>query len=229
LAALGSPAQAQVLFSESFETPIPVAPQGPPGVDIVLPSGTWHAVNQSQPIGTTGVFTSTLFNPSPDGAQHLAMNFNSGAGTAQISTYMMSPVVTLHNGDTISFFSRTVDAPAFPDRLNLRLSTNGASTNPTDFANVLLTINPTLTTTGYPNTWTQFNATISGLSGTPTGRFAFHYDVPQGGPSGANSDFIGIDLARYTVNAVPEPGSMALCGLAAAGLGWYRRRRTAVA
>lgn len=227
LAALASPAQAQILLSESFEVAIPVTPNGPPGTTITLPSGDWFAINESTPIGTTGVFTSTLFAPTPPGggAQHLAMNFNSTAGTGTISTWMMSPVLNINNGDQISFFTQSPPGSTFPDRVRLQLSSNGASTATGDFTNVLLTINDGLVQGGYPGAWTQFTATVSGLGGPGTGRFAFHYDVTNGGPSGANSDFVGFDLVEYS--AVPEPGSMALCGVAVAGLGWYRRRKVA--
>ena len=108
------------------------------------------------------------------------------------------------------------------------MSTNGASSNlgvtandVGDFTTLLLDINPTLTTTGYPSTWTQFSATVTGLGGPTTGRFAFRYFTPNGGPSGANSDYIGID----TVNIVPEPASAAV--LAIGGLTLIARRRRA--
>jgi hypothetical protein len=227
--AISAGVQAQP-FVESFETNIPVAPNGPPGTTITLPSGDWFALNESNPIGATGVFSSTLLTPTPPGggAQHAAMNFNNGSGLSNISTFFMSPVRTLNNGDQISFFTRTVATPAFPDRLRLRLSTNGASTNSADFSTILLTVNDGLNLTDYPNVWTQFSATLSGLpGGGVSGRFAFHYDVPGGGPSGANSDFIGIDLASYT--PVPEPTSLALVGVGATGLIWRRWRKKAAA
>ena len=54
----------------------------------------------------------------------------------------------------MSFYTRTVDAPTFPDRLQVRMSTNGASSNVGttatdvgDFTALLLDINPTYTTT----------------------------------------------------------------------------------
>jgi hypothetical protein len=159
--------------------------------------------------------------PPQNGLVHISANFNNGSGTADINNWLISPVLTFNNGDTISFFSRTVPTPAFPDRLRLRLSTSGASTAEADFATVLLSINEGLTTAGYPTTWTQFNATITGLGGPTSGRFAFAYQVPQGGPSGANSDFIGIDSVQYSV--VPEPATIAVLGLGAAAL--LRRRR----
>ena len=49
------------------------------------------------------------------------------------------------------------------------MSTNGASSNVGttatdvgDFITLLLDINPTYTTSGYPNVWTQFTVTLSG-------------------------------------------------------------------
>ncbi len=60
---------------------------------------------------------------------------------------------------------------------------------------LLLDINSTYTTTDYPNVWTQFTVTVSGVPTATTGRFALRYFVESGGPTGANSDYIGIDTA----------------------------------
>jgi hypothetical protein len=102
--------------------------------------------------------------------------------------------------------------------LEVRLSTNGASTNVGtgaavgDFTTLLLSINPTLTTTGYPTSWTQFTVTISGLPAPTSGRIAFRYYVTSGGPTGTNSDYIGIDNVVYTPYVCPaftvSPGSL---------------------
>jgi hypothetical protein len=93
----------------------------------------------------------------------------------------------------------------FPDRLQVHMSTNGASTNAGstatgvgDFTTLLLDINPNYTTNGYPNVWTQFTVTLSGLPPAGAwGRFAFRYFVENAGFSGANSDYVGIDRAVY--------------------------------
>jgi MYXO-CTERM domain-containing protein len=90
-----------------------------------------------------------------------------------------------------------------------------------DFTTLLLDINPTYAIGGYPETWTQQNVTITGLGGPTQGRLAFRYFVENGGPSGANSNYIGIDT--FSTTAVPGPGVLALVGLAGA-LGCRRRR-----
>lgn len=197
----------------------------------VLPAG-WVGINRSTTIGTTGWFqgNDAVF-PAQSGAptSYLGANFNNTTGANTISNWALLPERTLNNGDTFSFWTRTVSNPQFPDRLQVRLSQAGSSTNVGttatsvgDFTTTLLTINNSLIPTGYPNVWTQFNITLSGLPGAGVnGRLAFRYFVTSGGPSGANSDYIGIDTVRYT--QIPAPGALALVGLG--GLAAGRRRR----
>ncbi len=195
------------------------------GDPVVLSSGTWHALNVSPGgVGSTGWFTNNTVFPALTGTEMLNANFNSSTGSNAIDSYFMSPVRTFNNGDTISFFTRTVPTVSFPDRLRLAFSTSGASTSNLDFATTLTTVNPGLTLAGYPTAWTQFSVVLSGLGGPTSGRFAFNYNPINAGPAGANSDFIGIDSVAYTVVAIPEPTSaLALVGLCVGGL--FRRRR----
>lgn len=175
------------------------------GDPLVLPIG-WTVTNQSSPVGTTGWFrggagtTFAAFNGGQTG--YIGANFNNTAGTGVISNWLLSPVVSLQNGDVITFYTRTVDAPTFADNLELRISTAGAaSTNPVgttglgSYTTLALTVNTTYpTASGYPNTWTLFTHTVSGLTGATDCRVAFRYTVPtSAGPSGNNSDFVGID------------------------------------
>jgi subtilisin-like proprotein convertase family protein len=171
------------------------------------PAG-WLVQNNSNPIGTTSWFLSTnAVFPAFDGAPTAAAgaNFNSGAGTSNISTWLFAPVINIKNGDVFSFWTRAATGGGvFPDRLEARLSTNGASTNVGatdatvgDFTTVLQSVNPTLTTTGYPEVWTKYTVIISGITGTVSGRIAFRYFVTNGGPLGANSNFIGLDRVQY--------------------------------
>ena len=85
------------------------------------------------------------------------------------------------------------------------MSTNGASvdvgrtaTDVGDFTTLLLDINPTYTTSGYPNIWTQFTVSLSGIASPTRGRLALRYFVENGGPSGTNSDYIGIDTLEVS-------------------------------
>jgi hypothetical protein len=166
---------------------------------------------------------------------YIGANFRNTGSTAAtgatISNWLISPVLEYRPGASVNFFTRTVDEPAFPDRLEIRFSPNSGSdvgTTPTDvgtFTTLLGTVNPTLTTTGYPNEWTEFNFNIP-VNLPTNGRVAFRYFVTNGGPNGSNSDYIGIDTVR--LRAVPAPGSamIALVGLAPlAGFALRRRVR----
>lgn len=155
-----------------------------------------------------------------EGTGYAAIGYNATVGAGDISVYLISPVVNMDNGDTISFWTRTWDNVFFPDRLSLVYNTDG-STDPASFTNTLLTINPNLTTTEYPSAWTQFTATLSGLPESVSGRFAFWYHPSNGGPSGNNSDRVGIDSVEFS--SIPAPGSVAL--LTAGMLICGRRKR----
>ena len=116
------------------------------------------------------------------------------------STWLLTPVLSIGRGTTLTFWTRTVSNVIFPDRLQVRLSTNGASTdvgsNATsvgDFSTLMLEINPDQTFTGYPTSWTPFTVTVLTGPQSFSGRFAFRYFVTNAGPSGTNSDYVGID------------------------------------
>jgi subtilisin-like proprotein convertase family protein len=196
--------KAQLLIDEGFNT--------------VLPTG-WAQQNLSTPAGTNPVWFqgNTAVFPAFSGpaTSYAACNFNSVAGANIISNWMFTPEVALANGNIISFYTRTTDG-TFPDRLEVRMSTNGASVNVGatnssvgDYTTLLLTVNPSLTNTGYPTVWTKFTATISGLPAPTSGRFAFRYFVNNGGPDGSNSDFMGVDEVQYGVacSGTPTPGN----------------------
>ena len=176
----------------------------------VVPVPGWTTQNNSVPIGSTpGWFQgNTAVFPAQAGAtnSYIGANFNNTTGTNTISNWLITPQRTFNNGDVIKFWTRTPTANPFPDRLQVRRSSAGASTNvgtgPTgtgDFTTLLLDINPTYQTGGvYPEVWTEFTITLSGLAGPTSGRIAFRYFVEGGGPLGDNSNFIGIDTFSYT-------------------------------
>ncbi|HKP70839.1 MAG TPA: choice-of-anchor J domain-containing protein [Pyrinomonadaceae bacterium] len=182
----------------------------------VVPVPGWTTQNNSTTIGTTGWYQgNTARFPAHLGPanSYVAVDTNSTTATNTISNWMVSPQRTFNNGDVIKFWTRTLTSTSFPDRLQLRLSLAGASTNvgtgPTavgDFTTLLRDINPTYTTFSYPTTWTEFTVIVSGLSAPTSGRLAFRYFVENGGPTGPRSNYIGIDTFSYTAAADIVPG-----------------------
>src|SRR5688572_2450173 len=174
-----------------------------------LPAAGWFTQNNSTPVGSTGWFQGnpTVF-PAQAGAtnSYIGANFNNTTGTNTISNWLLTPTRALTNGSVIKFWTRNPAENPFPDRLEVRMSTNGASTNVGtgtaavgDFTTLLTSVNPNLMVGGYPEVWTEFTITLSGLpAGGVSGRIAFRYFVTQGGPTGANSNFIGIDTFSFT-------------------------------
>jgi Cleaved Adhesin Domain len=185
-----------------------------------IPAG-WSISNQSSPIGTTtwGAGTTTLNGDvlyGPHSGSFLAFtDYECASGAATISNWLILPQVTLRNGDTFSFWTRSTDG-VFADRMQVLMSTSGASTNTGssatdvgDFTTVLLDINPGYTATDYPLSFQSFTITVSGLGAPTSGRFAFRYFVENGGPAGSASDCIGIDDVAY-VSAADAHGACCL-------------------
>jgi hypothetical protein len=193
--------------------------------DITLLAGNgWVLQNNSSPVGVLGWFqgTATTATPTPgpfnsyNGADnsYIAANFNSTGSTGTISNWLITPNRTLRNGDVFTFYTRKptigTGQTDYPDRLEVRMSTNGASTNVGtgatglgDFTTLLLSVNPTLVANVYPQVWTQYTITISGLPAPTSGRLAFRYFVTGAGSLGSNSDYIGIDQVNYTPYVCP--------------------------
>lgn len=168
----------------------------------------WKAVNLSNPIGGTswqgGNFTviSGKFGPEASGFpansfrqtpnEYAWVNFTCGAGLSFINCWLISPPLSMKNGDVISFWTRTRTPVSYPDRMQVWLNptndgTNvGRNANETGDFTVLLKgiaegstnlqtidLNPTLSfspfnkddfgASGFPTEWTRFQITITGL------------------------------------------------------------------
>jgi len=198
----------------------------------------WVFQNNSNPIGSLDYFqgNSAVF-PAYDGnlTDYIAVNFNSTgtSGPNTISNWLISPEIQIKDGDVLSFYTRTTIGSSWPDRLQVRLSTSGASTDVGgdensvgDFTILLEDINPAYIVGGYPDVWTQIEIPISGI-GNQSGRFALRYFVEDGGPVGTNSNYIGIDRVEYSSSSsVPLSNwAFALIGILAITLVFIKFRK----
>ena len=193
----------QNLFSFGFD-----------GTTAAMDTAGWARTNQSTPLGdstwtipTTAPTTTFSGGAQAGGAiSFILVNFNSTTGAGIISNWLISPSINVENGDVITFYTRiglnsTTGSANFPDNLELRISTNGDfTTNPTggsaglgDFTTLAVEVNPGLDLTTYPLTWGQYSYTVTGLTGPTAIKLGFRYYVTDGGPTGANSDIIGLD------------------------------------
>jgi hypothetical protein len=192
----------------------------------LLPAAGWEMINMSSPIGAENwvqgyspLANQTYLFPANSGAAEsfIGASFKSCGDTppATISNWLLSPPLTINNGDTLSFYTRTTDlaGTVYPDRLQVRMNqttTNDVGPDETsfgDFTDLLVDINDTYSTTGYPLVWTKYDLVISGVpTGGTTGRFGFRYFVEDGGLGGANSFIIGIDDFNFAPlpTSVPE-------------------------
>ncbi len=134
--------------------------------------------------GNSTVFAA--FEGPPTG--YVGANFNNVTGDNTIDLWLISPVVNGAAGDTVSLYSRAPDASTFPDSIRVYWSSTG-DTVPGSGAFVEIG-KFKVSTAG----WTEKRYTIPTVGAT--GRFAINYRVAHGGPLGANSDFIGVDLVR---------------------------------
>lgn len=132
----------------------------------------------------------------------VSVDLNAASGAATTSAWLIGPMRPMKNGDQIIFYTRTHGD--YTDRMqvraNLRNGTANVGTRPEDvgdFTTQLLEINANMVLADYPINWTKYTLTLSGITGTVNGRFAFRYYVPDSGPSGANGDMIGVDSVAF--------------------------------
>lgn len=185
--------------------------QGFENVDSLFTAG-WVRQNNSEPTGTgewrkdNGNFTAQNGPPTSS----IICDYTSvggGSGVGNISNWLFTPVQTFESGDTLFFWTRSYANLYYPDRLEVRISSNGASTDVgTDqfsvglYSDLLLSINPNLDTSlvnGYPLAWKLFAVAIPSSYNGLSGRIAFRYFVTNGGANGTNGSTIGIDNMRY--------------------------------
>ncbi|MBK8552932.1 MAG: choice-of-anchor J domain-containing protein [Ignavibacteria bacterium] len=145
--------------------------------------------------GNSTVFVA--FNGPATG--YVAANYQVVSGTNNIDSWLVLPKKSVAAADSIVFYSRSPTASTFPDSIRVMYSAAGDS---------------------IPEAaWTElgrFKANVAGVwerkaFGAPVAganaRYAIRYNVVNGGPSGANSDFIGIDA--LTLETTPVANDVA--------------------
>jgi len=206
VAALGT-VNAQNQYSFGFDTALTTAGYQTTNQSTAATTALWNKASFTLPLAGP-IFGSGNINTIPVGQaggnnSFAIVNFNSTTGANDISNWLISPDITVENGDVVSFYARkgTDGTQDYADRLELRMSTASPTVLPTggptglgSFTVLGTSVNPTLVGGFvFPKVWTQYTYTVSGLTGPTVVKFAFRYFVTNGGPQGANSDIIGID------------------------------------
>ena len=140
----------------------------------------------------------------------VSVDMYAGSQVANMSVWLITPVTKMKNGDQLEFYSRahvddgTFSAKDGTDRMQVRVNTANSSSNVGNdwttvggFTTLLLDINSSMALFGYPEVWTKYTITLSGITGTVNGRFAFRYYIPQGGPDGNNASLVGVDEVSF--------------------------------
>jgi len=202
-------------FSEEFDT-----------VSSALARG-WQLANTSVPLGG-GVWQQgggippwfAPYSSSGTYAGFIGADYTStSADQGIISNWLISPALTLQNGDKIVFYTKgwvlpasATDSTDYANRLQVCINTTGTDVvigkglDAGNFNTVLLDINPNYieyhtdpalySPQAYPGSWTRFEATVFGLNGPTKGRFAFRYFVENGGYNGLATG-VAIDKVSY--------------------------------
>lgn len=171
----------------------------------------WVFMNNSDPGGVTqwtqgqpGYFPAYASNWGGLDYASIAYSVSTGLGSAvKISSWMITKPILAKNGDQVSFYTRTYSPVFYPDRLQFRA--NLIDDNPDvgleaetvgNFTTLIADINPNLTTTGYPITWTKISWTVTGLPANTSRkiRFAFRYYFTNNLNNGL---YIGVDEFEF--------------------------------
>ncbi len=130
---------------------------------------------------------SSIVFPALNGSTtgYVAANFNAVNSQNNIDNWLVLPSKSTAVGDSLYFYSRSILNSRFPDSIRVMFSQTGDSVPEASWTEVgRFKVN----TNG---AWERkgFRAPSAGEKS----RFAIRYNVVNGGPSGVNSDYVGID------------------------------------
>jgi hypothetical protein len=140
----------------------------------------------------------------------------SNTNVSVISNWLISPVITFQNGDTVSFYTRAFvtdlftpgDSSDYGNRMLVRLNTSnegtavGTAGENGDFTMPLIDVNPTYHVwsqtapdpLSYPVEWTKMSAIIGGLNKPVRGRIGFKFYIEDATNYGSG---VAVDKFEY--------------------------------
>jgi hypothetical protein len=116
-----------------------------------------------------------------------------------VSAWMITPVLSVKNGDVVSFYSRGDQGTAYTDRLQVLMNHSASATvgdsaySVGEFTTVLFDINPGQTPGGYPQAWTKYEFTFTGFAEKTDRRIAFRHYVEKA----INARGVGVDFFQF--------------------------------
>jgi hypothetical protein len=183
-------------FTEEFQDVYNLEKAGWVIKDNSAPLATWVQAGGGGK-GGLAPFPAYSFTASPD--EYISAYPTYASAASNVSSWLITPVLSIRNGDKISFYSRADTGSLYQDRMQVLMNASTSAdvgSNPQSvgsFTTVLLDINSAQAPGGYPVDWTKHEYTFSGISGKVEGRIGFRYFVPNTAiPRG-----IGIDLFKF--------------------------------
>lgn len=144
-------------------------------------------------------FTAYSYTTTPDEFAYSVVGLSS---SVSISSWLITPVLNVKDGDKISFYVRgDTTQNIFENRLQVRMNKSASPDVGTSissvggFKEVLFDINPKQQPGGFPLVWNKYEYVFSGISGDLDTRIAFRHYVN----SGKNIAGIGIDQFKFEV------------------------------
>lgn len=157
-------------------------------------TATWsQGVSGPDKYGNTYGFDAFSYKSSSD--EYAYSGISGLDSNASISSWLVTPTLTVKNGDKFSFYTRG-DAGSFTDRMQVLMNHSakadvaGAPGFVGEFTDTLFDINASQIPGGYPQSWTKYEYSFTGMPQKTELHIAFRHFVD----SPVNARGVGLDL-----------------------------------
>ena len=139
----------------------------------------------------------SAYSGSADDYVYSAISFPDS--TTWVSSWMITPVLSVKNGDVLSFYTRSDLGNVNAERLQVLLNNSSSSNvgdsiySVGDFTTVLFDINAEQEQGTYPQNWTRYEYTFTGFAEKTERRIAFRHYVEKA----VHGKGVGIDLFQF--------------------------------